>query len=81
MLIDRGPIKEQIIKQRCSCCKKRWARWNLPFTAQWTGQPRKPTIFLCQTCKKAADQKVEAAIEKMYDDVMNGESPRVRVYC
>lgn len=81
MLIDRGPIKKQIIKVRCSCCKKRQARWNLVHSPEWTGQRRKPTVLLCHTCKVAADKKVDAAIERMYDEIMNGETPRVRVIC
>jgi hypothetical protein len=83
-LIDRGPIKKQFAKKKCSCCDDRWARFHIPYKLKQTSEGWEvinPPFYLCVTCKKKADQQFEDGIQKMYEDLMDGKVPRVLVVC
>ncbi len=83
-LIDRGPIQKQFEKKKCSCCDDRWARFHIPYKLKQTAEGWdviSPPFYLCMTCKKKAEQRLEDGIQKMIDDLMDGNVPRVLAVC
>lgn len=81
-LIDRGPISEQFKKDLCSHCEKRWARYHLPYVLKETKDGWKviePPVYLCMTCKRLADKRIEDTVQRSYEEIMEGNLPRVLV--